>query len=170
MELMGGEIGVESRPGEGSTFWIKLPVTFADAVSTGNAAATVERKQNQTHRWTVLYIEDDEVNKRLVERILAMRKDIKLLCASSANLGMELAVAKQPSLIVMDTNLLEKNGHSILASLRDNAATRQIPVVAITSDARPQKLEAARAAGISAYIPKPLDINDLIQTLDDLLQ
>ena len=82
MELMGGELGVESRPGSGSTFWLKLPMTTGHTLDesdvTPRSADAVDSNETARHRWTILYIEDNEANLRLVERILMMRNDIKL--------------------------------------------------------------------------------------------
>ena len=118
----------------------------------------------------ILYIEDNAANMRLVERILFVRNDIKLFCADTASLGLELAAAHRPELILLDINLPEMDGYAVMERLRSNDETRQIPVVAITADAMPADIEHSKDVGFAAHITKPLDINRLMQTLDELLE
>jgi PAS domain S-box-containing protein len=178
MELMQGGIGVESTPGVGSTFWIRLPTTQnqedaetqAEPALLGNITADIAtgRAASQQH-WDVLCIEDNPANMRLIERILAQRDDIRLLRASAPGLGLELASTHRPTLILLDINLPDMDGYGVMQCLRENAATRDIPVVAISANAMPDDLARGKAAGFVDYLTKPLEVDRLLRVIDDVI-
>jgi len=172
MELMRGEIGVESVPGRGSTFWVRLPATDGhpepahggDRELAPEAASTVIRQ-----RQDVLCIEDNPANLRLIERILARRSDVRLLTAGAPGLGLELAQAHRPALILLDINLPDMDGYEVMKCLRENPATRDIPVVAVSANAMPADLARGKAAGFADYLTKPLDLDRLLAAVDRAL-
>ncbi|MFM1892738.1 MAG: hypothetical protein RLZ44_1815, partial [Pseudomonadota bacterium] len=172
VELMGGTIGVESKPDIGSTFWIRLPLAEASAQVVDMAAARRARPSGaiaNERRWDVLCIEDNPANLRLIERVLARREDVRLLTASAPGLGLELAAAHRPALILLDINLPEMDGYEVMRCLRENPATSQIPVVAVSANAMPKDLARGKAAGFKDYLTKPLDIERLLQVVDATL-
>jgi hypothetical protein len=120
----------------------------------------------------LLCIEDNPANMRLIQRILEMRANIHLLKAHSSSLGLELAAAHRPALILLDINLPEMDGFEVLRRLRNNAATRDIPIIGISANAMPKDIERAMAAGFNGYLTKPLEISQFLalvdETLDDL--
>jgi len=167
VEVMGGAIGVESAAGHGSTFWMEFP--RADHSTPGAvlpAAIPVEAVATQG---TVLHIEDNLANLRLVERLLAHRPNVKLLSAMQGSLGYELAREHAPGLILLDLQLPGIPGDEVLERLQRDPRTRHIPVVIVSADATPGQIQRLRAAGAREFLTKPLDVKRLLELLDDLL-
>ncbi len=161
MGLMQGDIGVVNGAAEGCTFFIELPyagqvqhaMTLASTIS-----QPVQAPHEKMYRYTVLYVEDNSANLRLVETVLRSRGDIHLLTAHTGNLGLDLAFSYLPDLILLDINLPGMNGLEILGKLKKADATREIPVIAVTANAMTRDVEAGLAAGFVEYLVKPLDI------------
>ena len=124
---------------------------------------------SQQH-WEVLCIEDNPANLRLIERIVARRTDIRLLTAGDPGLGLELARAHRPDLILLDINLPDMDGYAVMRRLREDPATRGIPVVAISANAMPKDLERGKAAGFVDYLTKPLDVAQFTRSISDILR
>lgn len=175
LEMMHGRIGVESVPGEGSTFWIECPVVVArsDIAKSDNKLKSVEIagpvQPPPLLLQAVLYIEDNPANLRLVQKMIDRVPNISLYSAANAELGLELARSKQPSLILLDINLPGMDGYEALSRLRNYPETRHIPVVALSAAAMPRDIERGKSAGFKHYLTKPLQVNALLQLLDEEL-
>jgi PAS domain S-box-containing protein len=173
VEMMGGIVDVESEVGVGSTFWIELPFESAPGSDHGHewvtADSAVPAAHVETVQHTVLYIEDNPANIKLVAQILGRRQHIRLLTAHTPELGIELALARRPDLILLDINLLGMDGYQVLEVLKADANLKTIPVVAITANAMPRDIERGRAAGFSEYLTKPLDVGQFHAVVDRLL-
>lgn len=174
MELMHGCIGVDSRPGEGATFWIELPRGEVDEndqhPDSREDDETPVRLDEDEHVYTLLYVEDCPANLRLVMQLLAERRpNIKIWSAYESMQGLELAVKHQPDLILLDINLQGMNGYEILQHLRSREDTREIPVVAISANAMPADITRGFEAGFDRYITKPLDVMAFLSVIDEIL-
>jgi PAS domain S-box-containing protein len=172
VELMGGAIGVTSTVGEGSVFWIELVVAAAPQLAAGEVevvVASLPQIQNAALR-TLLYVEDNPANLQLVEQIIARRPDMRLLSARNGTLGIELARASQPDVILMDINLPGMSGIKAMQILRADAATAHIPVVALSANAIPRDIERGLEAGFFRYLTKPIRVNEFMDTLDVALK
>jgi PAS domain S-box-containing protein len=167
-DAMGGELGVESTVGQGTTFWIEL-----DMVATPLEALEAQPQQPVTDDGsdtkTVLYIEDNLSNVRLVERILARRAHIRTIVAMQGELGVDLAREHQPDLVLLDLNLPDINGEEVLARLRSEPINRDVPVVIVSADATPRQIERLQASGATAYLTKPLDVDEFLRVIDEHL-
>jgi len=170
---MGGEIGVESTVGLGSVFWFELNAAAAPQLAIDKAETTAT-PQAQVERGaplrTLLYVEDNPANLMLVEQLIARRKDMRLLVARDGNLGIQIARAKQPEVILMDINLPGISGIEALRILRDDPATAHIPVVALSANAMPRDIEKGLEAGFFRYLTKPIRVHEFMQTLDVALE
>lgn len=173
VELMGGNIGVQSNVGEGSTFWIELlraaePKAEEFRSSPALAGSPAPSPQPPKPR-TLLYVEDNPANLKLVEQLVSRRADLRLLSAEDATLGIVLARGHQPDVILMDINLPGINGVKALRILREDPRTRHIPVVAVTGNNTPNHVSRGLAAGFFGYVTKPIKDKHFMDTLDAAL-
>lgn len=172
VEIMGGTLGVESEIGVGSTFWIDLPNEFVPqegAIRVTATAPLIPAAGPEEWQRTVLFIEDNPANLKLVAQLLGHRQHIHLLTAHTPELGIELAQAYHPALILLDINLPGMDGYQVMEVLKSDACLNTIPVVAITANAMPRDIARGMAAGFKDYLTKPLDITQFYATLDRLL-
>ena len=173
VELMGGSIGAESTPGSGSVFWIELLEAELANVAGPNAGEAVRpasvREAGATASPTLLYIEDNPANLRLVEEIVHARGDLVTLAAPDAQLGIELARAHLPAVVLMDINLPGLAGTDALALLRHDDRTARIPIIAVTANAMPRDIARGLAAGFFRYVTKPINVGVLNEAIDAAL-
>lgn len=167
-EAMGGTLGVESVVDRGSTFWIELmraaPVT-GDEKKSSTGEVTV--KPHQVVAGTVLYIEDNMPNVRLVERLLQQRRPgVTLLHAADGQTGVAKAVDRKPDLILLDLHLPDTPGEEVLRQLWADVRTREIPVAVLSADATLSQSRRLLAAGAAEYLTKPIDVARLLAFLD----
>jgi CheY-like chemotaxis protein len=170
-EVMGGRIGVESTVAAGSTFWVELPEVEGPLERHGRVAGegSAPAFPALSGTRTVLYIEDNLPNVELIEQLLGRWPQVRLLSATYARLGLELARQHRPDLILLDLHLPDLDGGAVLDVLRSEPSTRDIPVVVVSADATPGQIERLLARGAKAYLTKPLDVPRFLQTLSDLL-
>ncbi len=169
VSLMQGDMGVDSEPGHGSRFWVRL--ASADSIT----AELMTQPSAPTHslsaprRSTVLYIEDNAVNQLLMEGMLARRPGVRLLSAALPETGLSMALQAQPELVLLDIQLPGMDGYEVLRRLRADVRTRHIPVVAVSANAMPDDLQQARNAGFTDYVTKPVDLAALLAAVSRVL-
>ena len=171
-EAMGGALGVETAVDAGSTFWFELEATdppgrpgTAEPGGLAGDAADVAAPSGRR----VLYIDDKPDNIALVRRILARRPGVELLAASQGLEGLEMARRERPDLILLDLQLPDISGREVLGRLRDDASTLDIPVVVVSAEASPARIERLLGEGAHAYFAMPYDVARFLDVIDDLL-
>ena len=137
---------------------------------TAAAALQPAHVQNDASLRTLLYVEDNPANLKLVEQLIARRPNMRLLSAGYATLGIELARKHQPEVILMDINLPGISGIGALKILRDDPLTRHIPVIAISANAMPHDIHKGLEAGFFRYLPKPIKVTEFMDAVDVALE
>jgi CheY-like chemotaxis protein len=170
IEAMGGTVEAQSEAGSGSVFTIELglaepPVDRYERELESQPATT----EPATPSRTILYIEDNLSNLKLIERVLSGRPELGLISAMQASLGLELAREHRPDLILLDLHLPDMKGEEALRRLRQDPATRRIPVVIISADATRSQAKRLRQAGADDYLTKPLDVKRFLEVVDAML-
>ena len=171
MTIMGGGLSALSESGSGSTFIATIPA----AADPHRVLRTLPEPPNPPHEAdaepvvpskTVLYIEDNMSNVRLMEQLVARRPQWRLITAGHGALGLELALASPPDLVLLDLNLPDTGGDEILSRLRDAPATSKVRIVVVSADANPHQIRKIKEAGADGYLTKPLAVQELFRTLD----
>ncbi len=172
-ELMGCSLEVLQKSGPGCDFYIDLPLAEpyvkSDAAMVGVSAESIKSKNVSIKACTLLYIEDDELNRILMESIIAQRPSFKLLCSVNGMQGIEMAIQERPDIILTDIGLPDIDGTVVLNELQKVSQTREIPVVALSGNAAASDIENALAAGFVAYLTKPFNIGQLFATIDGIM-
>jgi CheY-like chemotaxis protein len=164
---------VQSTVGVGSVFWCELVSTPApQLISQGaDVEASVRPKlPDGAPRRTLLYVEDNPANMKLVQQLIARCPDIDLLAAVNGTLGIEIARAAQPQVILMDLNLPGISGIEALKILREDPATMRIPVVALSANAMPRDIAMGLELGFFRYLTKPIKVKEFMDTLNVALE
>jgi CheY-like chemotaxis protein len=169
-EAMDGSLGVRSTPGEGSMFWVDLPVCEKPALQAdpepGDSIIAIKRYEGSR---TILYVEDVVANVQLVEEVVKRRPGARLISAMLGGTGLEMAREHRPDLILLDLHLPDLNGTEVLRRLRADARTSRIPVVILSADATKRHLQDVMAAGAIAYLTKPVSVRRLLEVMDSTL-
>ncbi|MDH5231168.1 MAG: ATP-binding protein [Gammaproteobacteria bacterium] len=155
--LMGGQIGVRSQSGKGTTFWIEFPAAESTFIASDQPS-------------TILYIEDNPANLYFLQQLFQQYPQFDLLSAQETETGLKLASQQQPNLILMDIELPHMNGYEALAHLRIAPTTKHIPVLALSAHALPEQIQKGLDAGFDAYLIKPIEINTLMDTIKTHLE
>ena len=171
VEVMGGTIDATNSDEGGAEFTIELPLDTSPAVALEEAGARSEQGDVSIERpgRTILLIEDNLTNLRLVERILRSRPEVALIPAMQGQLGLELAREHNPDLILLDLHLPDLSGFEVLNRLRADPRTRGSPVVVVSADASPGQVRRLLDAGAAEYLTKPLELTRFFETLDAIL-
>src|SRR5207249_1988717 len=148
------------------------PAASSSAVTRWPSAGSVSRSPTRgdaTRRGTVLYIEDNPSNLRLVERVLAEQAAIRFIPAMQGRLGLSLAREHRPDLILVDLHLPDISGEDVLREIRSDPLLARTPVIVLSADATPGQVRRMVAAGARAYLTKPLDVRQLLTHIDQAL-
>lgn len=169
VDVMGGNVGVESEINQGSTFWIEFPVAKGPYSHKGIISELDSQEPMVEERsGTILYIEDNSSNIELVDDLLqSQRSKIQMVSNAYGMNAVSLAIQYRPSLILLDLNLPDMHGSTVLQQLQENEMTKEIPVAVISADAMPQQIERLIELGARRYLTKPIDLSLLLKIIDD---
>ena len=168
-ELMGGTLHAERNDGQGATFVLTLPVAPPAAPQAGDVvpADTLAAPYRRRH---VHYVEDNETNVEVMRGILAQRPQISLEVSMLGLDGLTAIRSRRPDLILLDMSLPDVDGLELLRGLQRDPDCAKIPVVVVSADATPGRIEDALAAGARRYMTKPLNLGSFLGMLDELLE
>lgn len=163
--LMHGRIEVRSTLGEGSVFALKLPLAErSSSVATPTSARAAEPLV-MLPPLRVVHIEDNALNRSLVEALFATYPHVRLLSADTAADGLACIESMQPDVALVDINLPDGSGLDLCRQLRAKPAFKKLPLIALSGDALPDHIARALQAGFNQYLVKPLQINRLLTIL-----
>lgn len=171
IEKMNGSIGFESVESNGSCFWIKLPGANNDqSVASTLKKSPIDLQQLISSKATLLHIEDNPDNLKLIEMLIETIPNLSFISAHNAELGIKLAINKQPDIIVLDINLPGMNGFEALKKLKNNDKTRHIPVMALSANAMKNDIKKGINAGFLFYLTKPVNVNEFLNAIEVIIK
>ncbi len=165
-QQMGGSLTVFSTVGVGSTFTLELPESERSELAPIRVPLPISVRGTAARRVTVLAIEDNVANIRLLEGALQRCENVVLVTAIQGRLGIEIAAEHRPDLVLLDLHLPDMAGMNVLQHLRADPATASIPVVICSADASPSQRLASLASGAAAYLTKPFDLPELYEIVE----
>jgi len=170
-QLMGGEVGVISEAGQGSIFWVELPLPAASETESPSRISGHEHDPLSGVR--VLMVEDNPVNMMIAVALLE-RWGVQVDQADDGEAALrmirEASAAGQPfDAVLMDVQMPGMSGHEVTRRLRERWSARELPVVALTAAALASEREEALAAGMNEFLTKPIDAARLHDTLERVL-
>lgn len=173
VQAMHGEIGVESVLGEGTVVWVDMPRADArpsldEGVATheaaiGNASDGAAAKHERI--FTLLYVEDQDLNVQLVRRLVSRQSHYQLLTAMRGDEAVRLASEHRPDLILLDLNLPDMSGEDVLQLLHEQDLA-SIPVVLVTGDVMGERVQNLLQSGASGYLAKPYRLDDFFRAVE----
>ncbi len=167
VEAMNGVLRVESRENVGSTFTVDLPSATPDQVEVRAPSQGVQVPLGAGPEASVLYIEDNASNIRLMRHIAEALGGLELHVAEHPVEGLEMAASLKPDVILLDINLPGMDGFEVKARLEANPATRQIPVIAISANVLAETMTRGQSSGFQGYLTKPISIGALVSAIQE---
>jgi signal transduction histidine kinase len=173
-ELMAGAVGFRSEPGQGSLFWVDLPLRHKASTSApppalidGHGASLLGR---EGPRYRIVYVEDNPSSLALMTDLIADFERVELITAPTAEIGIELVRAHMPDAVIMDINLPGMSGFEATRRLKQWPQTQAIPVIALSAAAMVRDASKVQHAGFYRYLTKPVKVDELASTLEEILQ
>ncbi|WP_157522887.1 PAS domain S-box protein [Mitsuaria sp. 7] len=165
--LMGGDVGVDSQPGAGATFWAELPLPAAPAPVSAQRRAPADDAELAGRR--ILMVEDNPVNMMIAVAMLE-QWGAEVSQASDGSQAVEAVTAaasmgKPFDAVLMDVQMPVMSGHEATRQLRQRYDATELPIIALTAAALVQERDEALAAGMNEFLTKPIDAQRLRQVL-----
>jgi CheY-like chemotaxis protein len=174
IHALGGELGFQSTAGEGSTFWIELPFAEEElpkpppeipASSSASPDSLASKKRRK-----LVYIEDQDLNLRLVERILTHRTGYDLVTVTEGRLAIDVVREQKPDIILLDLNLPDMDGDEVLRQLKEDPDLADTPVIMVSADAMGDRIQQLLSLGADGYLTKPYKLQEFFAVIDAALR
>ena len=162
MELMSGSINIESQKGQGSTFYIECSVGSNSERQVENKLK-INRPDNKIR--DILYVEDNRSNQVVIQNLMSLNPGYNLSIAENAEEGLKLVEQSDFDLIILDIDLPGMDGFQALEKLKENAETKDIPVIALSASASDSDIQKGLNAGFNQYVTKPVNLNELLNVI-----
>lgn len=178
VQQMGGEIGFKSEERLGSQFWVEFPIAQADVMGEVNFdqvdlnKVIIEDNIPEllvSEKKSVLYVEDNPSNQKLLKQVLAKFSMLDLTVVGLAVQGLFVARSTLPDLVILDVNLPGIDGYEIVEILKQDPATKHIPVIALSANVLSHDIKKGKDAGFDFYLTKPLNLGQLVTVCNQLL-
>ena len=166
ISMMGGTVGVESKIGKGSNFWIELPLSDEQNVTQAEPAPIKRTISKTQQSKNIIYVEDDPINAHLMASILNKMTNHHLVIARTGNEGLKLILEQLPDIVLLDLGLPDMDGYEILEKMRAHPQAKKIPAIAMTAMAMMEDVERGERAGFDDYIVKPARAADILKSIE----
>ncbi|NEQ53307.1 MAG: response regulator, partial [Leptolyngbya sp. SIO3F4] len=166
--LMGGKIELASTPGKGSTFWCDLQLLINHSPIPTDTQETLPIRGYQGTRKMVLIVDDEPINRAVLRDTLAPL-GFKIIEANDALIALEQASCYQPDLILLDSRMPRMDGREMVIRLRQNPTLQNIPIIGISASTYDEDKQSLLASGCDDFLPKPVNIDHLLQMMAHLL-
>ena len=167
MQMMGGEINIESEKGKGSTFNVICPVGKTLGIDI-DEQVSIDLK-DKSHFYNVLYVEDNVSNQKIIKNLFCKYESVDLKVLPTAEEGLKSIAETHFDLIILDINLPGMSGYDVLEKIKKSAETKDIPVVALSASASEDDIKQGLEAGFCRYITKPIILKELTSVINDEL-
>jgi len=170
IENMHGKIGMESELGQGCSFWFELPIAEPINSDVTQQIPLQKKINNYSNIYaTLLYIEDNPTNIKLMQQLLSLQKGLHLTTVTTAEAGLNIVKIMPPDIIIMDINLPGMSGIEAVKLLKENPETQHIPVLALTAKATQKEINQGAHVGFDNYLTKPISLQHLLDEIHHVL-